>query len=85
MSNKRQGCIERAWLEAVSEGVFPSLREMGRRCGLSDKSPATVSLHLGRMIEDGTMVPLYGGDQVHATVPAWVQEEARKRLEEPGR
>ena len=80
MSKKRQKDIERAWLACVSEGIFPSLRELATRCGLSDKSPATVSLHLGHMIEDGTMVPLYGGDQVHASVPAWVQEEARKRL-----
>lgn len=84
MTRDRQDCIEQAWLACVSEGVFPSLREMGRRCGLSDKSPATVSLHLGRMIEEGKMVALYGGGQVHAAVPAWVQEEARKRLKGTG-
>lgn len=80
----RQECIERAWLACVSEGIFPSLRELAVRCGLSDKSPATVSYHLAQMIEDGTMVALYGGGQVHAAVPAWVQEEARKRLRGEG-
>lgn len=80
MKKDRQGCIEEAWLACVSEGVFPSLRELAIRCGLSDRSPATVSLHLGRMIEEGKMVALYGGSQVHAAVPTWVQEEAWKRL-----